>query len=80
MNILEILKSNFENLENLTQNFHIMLRSREQVQISNICIICFVEKLLVLKVNKIFMMCCEVFFLNAFLLIFDRLFHSSQLS
>lgn len=66
--ILEVLKPSSEILENLTQDFHTMLRSREQAQNPSIHITCFVEELPVSKAGKTFMVCCEVSFLDAFLI------------
>ena len=54
-NILEVLKPSSEVLENLTQDFHTMLRSREQAQNSSVHITCFVEELPVSKAGKTFM-------------------------
>ena len=79
MNILEVLKPSSEVLENLTQDFHTMLRSREQAQNPSIQITCFVEELPVSKAGKEFMVCCEISFLKVSLLIIDRLSHPSQL-
>ncbi|KAL9041630.1 MAG: hypothetical protein Q9214_004041, partial [Letrouitia sp. 1 TL-2023] len=53
--ILEVLKPSSEVLENLTQDFHTMLRSREQAQNISIYITCFVEELPVSKAGKTFM-------------------------
>lgn len=77
--ILEVLKPSSEVLENLTQDFHTMLRSREQAHNPSIHITCFVEELPVSKAGKTFMVCCIVSFLDAFLLTAGRLSHPSQL-
>ena len=77
--ILEVLKPGSEVLENLTQDFHTMLRYREQAQNPSIDITCFVEELPVSKAGKTFMVCCEVSFLYIFLLTIDRLSHPSRL-
>ncbi len=77
--ILEVLEPCSEVLENLTQDFHTMLRSREQAQSLSIDITCFVEELPVSKAGKTFMVCCEISFLEAFLLTVDRLSHPNQL-
>ncbi|MCJ1231793.1 hypothetical protein MMC12_008472 [Toensbergia leucococca] len=53
--ILEVLKPSSEVLENLTQDFHTMLRYREQAQNPSIHITCFVEELPVSKAGKTFM-------------------------
>ena len=77
--ILEVLMPSSEVLEILTQDFHTMLRSREQAQKPSIHIACFVEELPVSKAGKTFMVCCEIFFLEAALLTVGRLSHPSQL-
>ncbi|MCJ1277339.1 hypothetical protein MMC21_005151 [Puttea exsequens] len=53
--LLEVLKPSSEVLENLTQDFHTMLRSREQAQNPSMKITCFVEELPVSKAGKTFM-------------------------
>ena len=55
--ILEVLKPSSEVLENLTQDFHTMLRSREQTQSPSMKITCFVEELPISKAGKTFMVC-----------------------
>ena len=77
--ILEVLKPSSEVLENLTQDFHTMLRSREQAQMISIYITCFVEELPVSKAGKTFMVCYKVSILDVLLLTIDRLSHLSQL-
>ena len=59
--ILKVLEPSSEVLEILTQDFHTMLRSREQAQNSSIEITCFVEELPVSKNGKTFMVCREIF-------------------
>ena len=59
--ILKVLEPSSEVLENLTQEFHSMLRSREQAQYSSIEIMCFVEELFVSKAGKKFMVYYKVF-------------------
>ena len=78
MDIVEVLKPSSEVLENLTQDFHTMLRSREQAQ-NPIYITCFVEELPVSKAGKTFMVSYEIFFLEVSLLTVGRLSHSDQL-
>ena len=77
--LLEVLKPSSEVLENLTQDFHTMLRSREQAQNPSMKITCFVEELPVSKAGKTFMVYREVSFLDASLLIVIRLSHLGQL-
>ena len=61
MKILRILDPASEVLENLTQDFHTMLRRREQTQNSSVHITCFVEELPVSKFGKKSMVCCRIF-------------------
>ena len=77
--ILKVLKPSSEVLENLTQDFHTMLRSREQAQNPSIKITCFVKELPVSKAGKTFMVYREVSFLDVSLLIVIRLSHLGQL-
>ncbi|MCJ1436743.1 hypothetical protein MMC27_006125, partial [Xylographa pallens] len=53
--MVEILEPSSEVLENVTQGFHTMLRSRERANKASIEITCFVEELLVTKASKLFM-------------------------
>ncbi|KAI4147729.1 MAG: hypothetical protein LQ340_005415 [Diploschistes diacapsis] len=54
-NVLEVLQPGSEVLENLTQDFHTMLRSREQAKGTSIHITCFAEELPVSRAGKTFM-------------------------
>ncbi|KAL6716102.1 hypothetical protein ACLMJK_005668 [Lecanora helva] len=74
-NILGVLKPSSEVLENLTQDFHTMLRSREQARHPSIKITCFIEELPVSKAGKTIMVCGGTSFLEASLLINVRLYH-----
>ena len=76
--ILEVLKPSSEVLENLTQDFHTMLRSREQAQHPSIKLTCFVEELPVSKAGKNFIVYDEVYFLDTSLLTVVRLYHLDQ--
>lgn len=54
--IIRMLQPDSEVLENVTQGFHTMLRSREQAHGANIQITCFVKELPVTKAGKSFML------------------------
>ena len=58
-NIVKVLQPGSEVLENLTQGFNTMLRSREEARGVSIRIICFIEELPVSRTGKTFMACDE---------------------
>ena len=58
--ILATLKPDSETLENLSQEFHTMLRSREQDAKKIIRITCFAEELPVSRGGKTFVVCCTL--------------------
>lgn len=53
--VVGVLRPDSEVLENVTQDFHAMLRSRERTDGASIQITCFVEELPVTKAGKSFM-------------------------
>jgi len=54
-NIVGVLQPDSEVLENVTQGFHTMLRSRERANGASIQITCFVEELPVTRAGKSFL-------------------------
>lgn len=78
-NVLEVLQPGSEVLENLTQDFHTMLRSREQAKGTSIHITCFAEELPVSRAGKTFMVCDRSLLLQTSRLTFVRLSHPSRL-